>query len=57
MGFYGEIELNGNIFLILEYCNRGTLADLIKEGISEIRVLKLFREIVEGMCYMNARGI
>jgi serine/threonine-protein kinase len=56
MGFYGDIEVNGNTFLVLEYCNRGTLAELIRQGISELQALKLFREIVEGMCYMNARG-
>jgi serine/threonine protein kinase len=29
MGFYGVIEKNENTFLLLEYCNRGTLAELI----------------------------
>ena len=27
-----------------------------KEGIEEAYALKLFRQLIEGMCYMNAKG-
>jgi hypothetical protein len=30
---------------------------MINEGIQEEQVLKLFRQMIEGMCYMNAKGI
>jgi serine/threonine protein kinase len=55
MGYFGEITVCPNIFLLLEYCNNGTLSEWIQKGIPEAKVLKLFRETIEGMCYMNAK--
>jgi hypothetical protein len=43
MGYYGDFTKGENNFLFLEYCSKGTLADLIKEGIEQVKVLKLFR--------------
>jgi len=56
MGFYGFEKIKDSIYIFVEFCPNGTLTDLINEGIPEAEVLKLFRQIVEGMCYMNAKG-
>lgn len=56
MGYYGFEEINGSIYIFIEFCPNGMLTDLITEGISEEEVLKLFRQLIEGMCYMNAKG-
>ena len=56
MGFFGFEKQNDTVYIFVEYCPNGTLTDLIKEGIEEEKVLKLFRQLIEGMCYMNAKG-
>ena len=43
-------------YLFLEYCPYGTLTKLITKGLKEVEVLRLFRQLVEGMCYMNAKS-
>ena len=56
MGFYGFEIKEDDVYLFVEYCPNGDLTHLIKKGIDEERVLDLFRQLVEGMCYMNAKG-
>jgi|JI6StandDraft_1071083.scaffolds.fasta_scaffold81043_3 serine/threonine protein kinase len=56
MGFYSFQKINESVYIFIEFCPNGTLTDLIKEGIEEAEVLRLFRQLVEGMCYMNAKG-
>ena len=48
--------MNDSVYICVEFCPNGTLTDLIKEGIDEAEALKLFRQLIEGMCYMNAKG-
>lgn len=57
MGFYGFEKIKESVYIFIEFCPNGTLTDLIKEGIEEAETLRLFRQLVEGMCYMNAKGI
>ena len=56
MGFYGYEISEKDVYLFIEYCPNGTLTDMIKKGIDEEKVLDLFRQLVQGMCYMNAKG-
>jgi hypothetical protein len=43
--------------MFIEYCPGGILTQKIKDGLSELQVLKYFRQMVEGMCYINAKSI
>lgn len=43
--------------MFVEFCPNGDLTGAIKKGFSELQALKYFRQMVEGMCYMNAKGI
>lgn len=42
--------------MFVEFCPNGDLTGAIKKGLSELQALKYFRQMVEGMCYMNAKG-
>lgn len=42
--------------MFIEFCPNGDLTHSIKKGLSELQVLKYFRQMVEGMCYMNAKS-
>ena len=56
MGYYGFEKNSDSVYIFVEFCPNGTLTDLMKEGIEEAYALKLFRQLIEGMCYMNAKG-
>lgn len=55
MGFYGYKVDEKDVYLFVEYCPGGVLTDYIKKGIEEEQVLDLFRQLIEGMCYLNAK--
>lgn len=55
MGFYGYKADDKDVYFFVEYCPGGVLTDLIKKGLEEEEVLDMFRQLVEGMCYMNAK--
>lgn len=57
MGFYGYIMAKDDVYIFMEFCSGGVLTNLIKKGLEEEEVLTLFRQLVQGMCYMNAKGI
>lgn len=40
-------------FLIIEYCEGGSLEKLMAKGIPEMDCFKLLKQIVEGMCAVN----
>jgi serine/threonine protein kinase len=56
MGFYGYEHRTNDVYMFMEYCPNGTLTSVVKNGLTELQVLKYFRQMVEGMCYMNAKG-
>ena len=56
MGFYGYKYDEKDVYLFVEYCPGGVLTDLIAKGLEEEEVLDMFRQLVEGMCYMNAKS-
>ena len=43
--------------MFVEYCPNGNLTEAIEKGLTELQTLKYFRQMVEGMCYMNAKSI
>ena len=57
MGFYGYELKKQDVYMFIEYCPGGILTQKIKDGLSELQVLKYFRQMVEGMCYINAKSI
>ena len=56
MSYYGFEISESDVYVFVEYCPEGTLTGLIKKGIEEEDVLDLFRQLVEGMAYMNAKS-
>ena len=42
--------------MFLEICPFGTLRDRMKSRMTQLEVLRLFRELVEGMNYMHAQS-
>jgi serine/threonine protein kinase len=56
MEFYGSHGDKFNpegIFMFLELCEKGTLANLIANKITERQTYGLFKQLVDGMAYMN----
>ncbi|KAJ7390570.1 Eukaryotic translation initiation factor 2 alpha kinase 4 [Desmophyllum pertusum] len=47
------------LYIQMEYCEKSTLRNLIDEGLHQDkdRVLRLFREIVEGLAHIHTQGI
>lgn len=56
MGFYGFEHRKNDVYMFVEFCPNGDLTGAIKKGLSQLETLKYFRQMVEGMCYMNAKS-
>lgn len=59
MDFYGSFGDKFNaegIFMFLELCEKGTLADLINNKITEKQAYQLFGQLVDGMVYMHEKS-
>lgn len=59
MDFYGSFGDKFNpegIFMFLELCEKGTLADLINNKITEKQTYELFSQLVDGMAYMHEKS-
>ena len=56
MGYYGYEENEEGLFCFIEFCNGGTLKDLIKAKISEMKVLSLYRQMLDAMTYINEQS-
>ena len=59
MDFYGSHGDKFNpegIFMFLELCEKGTLADLINNKITEKQTYQLFGQLVDGMAYMHEKS-
>lgn len=59
MAFYGSYGDRFNpegIFMFLELCEKGTLADLINKKITEKQTYELLRQLVDGMAYMHEKS-
>lgn len=53
MGYYGFEDNEEGLFCFIEFCNGGSLKDLIKHKMSELKVLKLFSQMLDAMTYIN----
>lgn len=53
MGYYGYEDNEEGLYCFIEFCNGGSLKDIIKGKISELRVVKLFSQILDAMTYIN----
>lgn len=53
MGYYGYEDNEDGLYCFIEFCNGGTLKDLIKSKMSEMKVMSLFKQLVEAMTYIN----
>lgn len=58
----GSTDIHGNLILyhvgILEYANNGTLADLLKKGTPDYRLIEdLAKDIIEGLAYLHSQNI
>lgn len=57
MGYYGFQDNEEGLYCFLELCNGGTLKDMIKARISELKVVSLFRQLLDAMTYINSQSI
>ncbi|XP_014811033.1 PREDICTED: inactive serine/threonine-protein kinase PLK5-like [Calidris pugnax] len=50
---------SGHVYLLLEYCSRGSLADILRARgrLTEPEVRYYLRHIISGLRYLHARGI
>ena len=59
MEFYdwaGDRTSPDGIFMFLELCEGGTLGNLIASKLTERQTYQLFKQLVDGMVYMNDKG-
>nr|XP_048687168.1 inactive serine/threonine-protein kinase PLK5 isoform X1 [Caretta caretta] len=59
VGFHRHFADRGNIYMILEYCSRKSLAHILKarKTLTEPEVRYYLRQIVAGLCYLHQQGI
>lgn len=55
-GFEGSKNSPDGIFIFLELCEKRTLKELIAQKMTELRVYEIFRQLVDGMVYINKKG-
>lgn len=53
MGYYGSEQNKDGLYCFIEFCNSGSLKDLIKNKISELKVMTLLKQLLEAMTYIN----
>ena len=46
MGYYGYEDNEDGLYCFIEFCNGGTLKDLIKSKMSEMKVMSLFKQLI-----------
>ncbi|XP_043391773.1 inactive serine/threonine-protein kinase PLK5 isoform X2 [Chelonia mydas] len=59
VGFHRHFADRGNIYMLLEYCSRKSLAHILKarKTLTEPEVRYYLRQIVAGLCYLHQQGI
>lgn len=59
MEFIGLKELNGQIYIVMEFMNNGSLLDYIRkqEYVKEHQIISMAVQIALGMSYLEERGI
>ncbi|XP_074020013.1 inactive serine/threonine-protein kinase PLK5-like [Numenius arquata] len=56
---HGHFADRGHVYLLLEYCSRGSLADILRARgrLTEPEVRYYLRQIISGLRYLHAQGI
>ncbi|XP_038239949.1 inactive serine/threonine-protein kinase PLK5 isoform X2 [Dermochelys coriacea] len=59
VGFHRHFADRDNIYMILEYCSRKSLAHILKarKTLTEPEVRYYLRQIIAGLCYLHQQGI
>jgi protein-serine/threonine kinase len=53
MGYYGYEKNEIGLFFFVEFCSGGSLKQLINKKMSELKVITLFRQLLDAMTYIN----
>jgi hypothetical protein len=53
MGYYGYEKNEIGLFFFVEFCSGGSLKQLITKKISELKVITLYRQLLDAMTYIN----
>jgi serine/threonine protein kinase len=54
MGYYGYEKNNDGLYCFLEFCSGSCLKQFASAKISELKVLTLFRQLLDAMSYINS---
>ena len=54
--YYGYSFWEDKVYIFLEVCPFGTLRDRIDNKMTQIQVLRAFRQLVEGVRYLQSKG-
>ncbi|XP_062452549.1 inactive serine/threonine-protein kinase PLK5-like [Rhea pennata] len=59
VGFHGHFADRSNVYVVLEYCSRRTLADIlrVRDTLTEPEVRYYLRQIISGLRYLHGQGI
>lgn len=57
MGYYGYEMAKDGLYCFIEFCGGGSLKQLAKKKISEVKTMTLFKQLLEAMTYMNDLSI
>ncbi len=53
MGYYGYEKNEIGLFFFVEFCSGGSLKQLINKKMSELKVITLFKQLLDAMTYIN----
>lgn len=53
MGYYGYEKNEVGLFFFVEFCSGGSLKQLINKKMSELKVITLFKQLLDAMTYIN----
>ncbi|EPX72567.1 PEK/GCN2 protein kinase Gcn2 [Schizosaccharomyces octosporus yFS286] len=53
----GEPNLNATLYVQMEYCEKLSLQDIIREKLQVDEIWRLFRQILEALAYIHSRGM
>lgn len=53
MGYYGYEKNEVGLFFFVEFCSGGSLKQLINKKMSELKVITLFKQLLDAMSYIN----
>ena len=57
--YYGYSKINNNLNIVLEYCSKGSLLDLLKDfkHFEENMIKKYISQILDGLEYLHIHNI